>query len=90
MNIIKYTKNKTRILNTIRKNSNAIIMTKNEDIFNILKQNMKPIKTSEVDIHLSKEIIYDILLRKKVNYFIYNDNNYKMDNILYTKLIIIK
>jgi Fe2+ or Zn2+ uptake regulation protein len=45
MNIIKYTKNKTRILNTIRKNSNAIIMTSDKDIFNILKQNMKPIKT---------------------------------------------
>lgn len=89
MNIIKYTKNKTKVLNAIRKNSNAIIMTKNEDIFNILKKNMKPIKTSEVEIHLSKEIIYDILLRKKVNYFIYNDNNYKMDYILYTKLIII-
>lgn len=89
MNIIKYTKNKTRILNTIRKNSNAIIMTSDKDIFNILKQNMKPIKTSEVDIHLSKDIIHDILLRKQVNYFIYNDNNYKMDNILFNKLILI-
>jgi len=89
MNIIKYTKNKTRILNTIRKNSNAVIMTSDKDIFNILKQNMKPIKTSEVDIHLSKDIIHDILLRKQVNYFIYNDNNYKMDNILFNKLILI-
>jgi len=71
MNIIKYAKNKSRVLNAIRKNSNDIIMTSNKDIFNILKQNMKPIKTSEVDIHLSKDIIHDILLRKQVNYFIY-------------------
>ncbi|MFA5586219.1 MAG: hypothetical protein WDA02_06690 [Saccharofermentanales bacterium] len=61
MNIIKYTKNKTKVLNAIRKNSNDIIMTSDKDIFNILKQNMKPIKTSEVDIHLSKDIIHDIL-----------------------------
>ena len=89
MNIIKYAKNKSRVLNAIRKNSNAVIMTSDKDIFNILKQNMKPIKTSEVDIHLSKDIIHDILLRKQVNYFIYNDNNYKMDNILFNKLILI-
>jgi len=61
MNIIKYAKNKSRVLNAIRKNSNAVIMTSDKDIFNILKQNMKPIKTSEVDIHLSKDIIHDIL-----------------------------
>jgi len=89
MNIIKYTKNKSRVLNAIRKNSNAVIMTSDKDIFNILKMNMNPIKTSEVEIHLNKDIIYDIILHNKVNYFIYNDNNYKMDNILFTKLILI-
>jgi glycerol-3-phosphate responsive antiterminator len=89
MNIIKYAKNKSRVLNAIRKNSNAVIMTSDKDIFDILKKNMKPLKTSEVEIHLNRDIVHDIILHNKVNYFIYNDNNYKMDNILSTKLILI-
>jgi len=82
MNIIKYAKNKSKILN-------AVIMTLDKDVFDILRKYMKPIKTSKTTIHLDKDIIYDILYHKKVNYFIYNDNNYKVDIVLYTKLILI-